>query len=146
MAGTMLLRRRRALGLLAAATAGVIATPLLAACGSDATGATGKRGVFTDEPVAQRVEVAAQPDGTLKWDRAAYQAQAGDVTFVVKNPSPVPHRFGIEGNGITAHGRDLAAGKTGNYTLKGLQAGAYTIVCDFPGHREAGMVAQLVIS
>ncbi|MFN8539335.1 MAG: plastocyanin/azurin family copper-binding protein [Thermomicrobiales bacterium] len=96
--------------------------------------------------MAQRVEVVAAADGALKWDRVAYAAKAGDVTFVVKNPSPLPHRFGVEGNGVSAHSKDLGAGKTGSYTLKGLQAGEYQIVCDFPGHKAAGMVAKLVVS
>lgn len=145
MAGTAPLTRRRALGLLAVATLSVIAPPALAACGTATTGAPDDGG-FTSEPVAQRVEVAALPDGTLQWDRPLYQARAGDVTFVVRNPSPLPHRFGVEGNGISARSGDLAAGKTGTYTRKGLRAGEYTIVCDFPGHRGAGMVARLIVT
>jgi uncharacterized cupredoxin-like copper-binding protein len=146
MRGTGQVTRRRALGLIAAGAAVLVAAPVLAACGSTTAGASGKDGGFTSEPVAQRVEVSAAPDGTLKWDRTAYQAKAGDVTFVVKNPSPVQHRFGVEGNGLNAHSGDLAAGKTGTYTLKGLQAGEYQIVCDYPGHRQAGMVAKLTVT
>jgi uncharacterized cupredoxin-like copper-binding protein len=146
MRGTGRLTRRRALGLLAVGIAGIVATPALAACGSTTAGASGTNGGFTSELVAQRVEVAAARDGALKWDRTMYQAKAGDVTFVVKNPSPIQHRFGVEGNGLNAHGGDLTAGKTGNYTLKGLQPGEYEIVCDYPGHRQAGMVAKLTVS
>ena len=128
-------------------TLSIVALSLaLAACGSTTAGANGSKGGFTSEPVAQRVEVAAARDGTLKWDRTVYEGQAGDVTFVVRNPSPIQHRFGVEGNGLNAHSGDLAAGKTGNYTLRGLQPGEYQIVCDYPGHREAGMVAKLVVS
>ncbi len=146
MQGTGRLRRRQVLGLLAVGTVGLVAAPVLAACGTGTAGASGNSGDFTSELAAQRVEVAASPDGALKWDRTAYAARAGDVTFVVKNPSPLPHRFGVEGNGVSAHSNDLGAGKTGNYTLKGLQAGEYQIICDFPGHRQAGMVAKLTIS
>jgi uncharacterized cupredoxin-like copper-binding protein len=145
MQGTGRLTRRRVLGLLAVGVVGVVATPALAACGSTTAGANGTSGGFSSEPAAQRVEVSAAPDGTLRWDRAAYQAKAGDVTFVVKNPSPIQHRFGVEGNGLNAHSGDLAAGKTGTYTLTGLRAGEYQIVCDYPGHRAAGMVARLTV-
>ena len=146
MQGSGQLTRRRLMGLLAVGVVGIAATPTLVACGSATSGANGTNGGFFSEPVAQRVQVAASPDGALKWDRTSYQAKAGDVTFVVKNPSPIQHRFGVEGQGLNAHGGDLAAGKTGNYTLKGLQPGEYQIVCDYPGHREAGMVAKLVVS
>jgi uncharacterized cupredoxin-like copper-binding protein len=146
MQGVGTLTRRRLLGLLAVGAVGVVATPVLAACGTGTAGASGNNGDFTSELTAQRVEVATSPDGTLKWDRAAYAARAGDVTFVVKNPSPLPHRFGVEGNGVSAHSNDLGAGKTGNYTLKGLQAGEYQIICNYPGHSQAGMVAKLTIS
>ena len=140
--------RRQLLRFLAAATLGIAASPALAACGTGAGGAgDGKQQTaFSSEVVAQTVEVAAAPDGTLRWDRQEYRAQAGDVTFVVRNPSPVAHRFGVEGNGVNAHSPDLLSKKTGSYTLRGLKAGEYTIVCNYPGHREAGMVAKLVVT
>src|SRR5215203_5381456 len=141
-----MLTRRRLLGLLAVGAMGVVAMPVLTACGTETAGASGDPGSFTTELTAQRVEVATSPNGALKWARTLYAAKAGDVTFVVKNPSPLPHRFGIEGNGVSAHSKDLGAGKTGTYTLKGLQAGEYQIICDYPGHKAAGMVAKLVVS
>lgn len=140
------LTRRELLGLIAVGAVGLATVPVLVACGTETAGAGGVAGGFATEQVAQRVEVAASADGALKWDRVAYAAKAGDVTFVVKNPSPLPHRFGVEGNGVSAHSKDLGAGKTGSYTLKGLQAGEYQIVCDYPGHKAAGMVAKLVVS
>ncbi|MFN8538399.1 MAG: hypothetical protein U0232_13095 [Thermomicrobiales bacterium] len=39
----------------------------------------------------------ADASGALKWDRASYEANGGDVTFVVSNPSPLTHNFRIEG-------------------------------------------------
>ncbi len=142
---TPIVTRRRLLGLCAAALGSVV----LGACGGAASGAGDKSqtaGGFSNEVVAQRIAVSTMPDGTLRWDSAVYRAQAGDVTFVVRNPSPVQHRFGVEGQGVNAHGSDLLTGKTGNYTLKGLQAGEYTIVCDYPGHRVAGMLAKLIVA
>jgi plastocyanin len=146
MHGIGRLTRRRVLELLAAGAMGLVATPVLAACGTDTAGSGSKAGGFTNEPAAQRVEVAAARDGAMRWDRAEYAAVAGDVTFVVSNPSMLPHRFGVEGNGVNVHSGNVSPGKTYSYTLKGLRAGEYQIVCDYPGHRQAGMVAKLTVS
>jgi plastocyanin len=102
---------------------------------------------FWSDVTAQQVTVAADPSGALRWDQAEYTAPAGDVTFVVKNPSPVQHQFGIEGNGINYQSGNISGGNTTtNLTLRGLPAGEYQIVCNFPGHKEGGMVAKLIVT
>ncbi|MGN6811963.1 MAG: plastocyanin/azurin family copper-binding protein, partial [Thermomicrobiales bacterium] len=95
--------------------------------------------------VAQKVAVATDPGGALKWDQATFTAQAGDVSFVVTNKSPLTHNFAVEGNGIVAQSADFGANTTNTLTLKGLKAGTYQIVCNYPGHRAAGMVATLIV-
>ncbi len=47
---------------------------------------------------------------------------------------------------MNAHSGDVSPGNTYHYTLKGLRAGEYQIVCDDPGHRQAGMVAKLTVA
>ena len=125
-----------------------------AACGTDPGGAgaaTVKGGSqyggtdFLAEVVAQKVAVTADASMALKWDRTAYSATAGDVTFVVKNPSPIDHQFTVEGNGISYSSPTLKAGATLNLTIKGLKAGQYKILCEIAGHTEAGMVATLTV-
>jgi plastocyanin len=100
---------------------------------------------FTPGTVAQQVQVAADPTGALKWDKASYEAQAGDVTFVVANASPVTHNFAVEGPGVLAQSQNFASKTINSFTLKGLKPGEYLIVCNFAGHREAGMVAKLTV-
>ncbi|MFN8511139.1 MAG: hypothetical protein U0841_00785 [Chloroflexia bacterium] len=79
---------------------------------------------FSSDAVAQKVAVSADASGALKWDRASYEATAGDVTFVVSNPSPLTHNFRIEGPGCRR--RVPFAGKTTqSFTIKGLQPGEY---------------------
>jgi uncharacterized cupredoxin-like copper-binding protein len=117
----------------------------LAACGSLDSGGPATGG-FLDEIVPNQIEVNADPRGTLRWERAAYTGTAGDVTFVVKNPSSVAHNFVLEGNGMKVSSKTIGARKTQNLTLKGLAPGEYTIVCTLPGHREAGMVAKLTLT
>lgn len=119
-------------------------TPTAGPSGAGGTTTSG-RSKFSSTVVAQTVSVAADPSGALKWDRAEYTAAAGDVTFVVVNQSPVPHQFGVEGNGINYASDNLQTGTTTNLTIMGLKAGDYMIVCDYPGHREAGMVAKLTV-
>ena len=94
---------------------------------------------------AQQVLVAADPTGALKWDRAVYEAQAGDVTFVVSNKSSSPHNFAVEGPNMKAQGPNFGANTTTTYTLRGLKPGEYQIICNYPGHRAAGMVTKLIV-
>lgn len=124
---------------------------LLGACGT-ANGSSGsgnssanKGNVFSTETVAQQVAVAADPSGALKWDRSSYEAKAGDISFVVKNASPQPHQFAIEGNGVNYQSANFQANTTHVFTVKNLPAGEYQIVCNYPGHKAAGMVAKLVV-
>jgi plastocyanin len=100
---------------------------------------------FSSEPAAQQIPVAADPSGALKWDKTTYEAQAGDVTFVVTNKSVSTHNFAVEGGNVKAQGKNFGANTTTTYTLKGLAAGEYLIVCNFPGHRDGGMVAKLIV-
>jgi uncharacterized cupredoxin-like copper-binding protein len=146
------LTRRHFLRQVAGGAAGLVALPalsVLAACGAGA-GAAGEdhKGMtgFTTEPAAQVVTVSAAADGTLAWDKEVYEARAGDVTFAVRNPSPVPHRFAVEGNGIKAQSAECKPGELNRYTLKGLQPGEYQLVCTYQGHREASMIARLIVA
>lgn len=100
---------------------------------------------FAAGTVAQQVSVATDPAGTPKWDKTSYEAQAGDVTFVVTNASPVTHNFAVEGPGVLAQSQNFSGKTTNSFTLKGLKPGGYLIVCNFAGHREAGMVAKLTV-
>ena len=100
---------------------------------------------FTSEPAAQQIQVAADPSGALKWDKATYEAQAGDVTFVVTNKSSTFHNFAVEGTNVNAQSKNFGSGSTNTFTIKGLPAGEYVIACNFPGHRSAGMVAKRIV-
>ncbi len=148
--------RRRFLVLAGGAALGAAA---LAACGNTATATTGSASggaggevpngtyggsKFSSAVTAQKVDVAAVANA-LKWDKAQYTATAGDVTFVVKNPTTTSHQFGVEGNGSMYESGDFGPNTTTNLTIKGLKSGTYDIVCNFPGHKAAGMVATLIV-
>ncbi len=133
---SMLWRRGLACSLL------IVLGVALVACGG-AGGAGGSQ--FSNEVVAQRVEVAADPAGALRWDRATYEATAGDITFVVSNPSSMQHQFTLEGNGVTYRSKIFSSNTTNNFTVKALPAGEYQLICDYAGHKQAGMVARLIV-
>lgn len=116
----------------------------VAGCGNVDAGGPASGG-FLDEVLPNRIPVSADPKGALRWEQSSYEGAAGDVTFVVTNPSTIAHNFVLEGNGVKAASKTIAAKKSANLTLKGLAPGEYAIVCTLPGHREAGMVARLVL-
>lgn len=115
------------------------------ATGGDVPSGSYRGSRFWSEVAAQKADVAADPSGALRWDKTEYTATTGDVTFVVKNPSPVQHQFAVEGNGVSYQSGNLSGGSTNNLTIKGLPPGEYLIVCNFPGHKEGGMVAKLTV-
>jgi plastocyanin len=100
---------------------------------------------FYSRTVEQRLKVDADPSGALRWTQEVYIIAAGGVTFEVGNPSAIAHQFGIEGNGINYQSGNLAGRSTTILTIPDLPPGEYPIVCNFPGHREAGMVARLTV-
>ena len=113
----------------------------LVACGGDA----GKGGGFSTETVAQQVQVAADPSGALRWDRGEYEANAGNSSFVVEDARPLPHQFTLAGNGASHRSETLASKTTQTPTVRALPPGEYQIICDYPGHKAAGMVAKLIV-
>jgi len=71
-------------------------------------------------------------------------AKAGKVTFRIKNDGGVEHNFIIENK----PGAAVDAIKSGESKslVTNLARGEYTVFCNIPGHREAGMVAPLKVS
>lgn len=67
--------------------------------------------------------------------------KAGKVTFEIKNTGNLEHNFVITGAGRSPN---VLAKDTTKLELD-LQAGSYTVVCDLPGHKEAGMTGRLEV-
>lgn len=94
----------------------------------------------------------------LMFNPANFEAPAGaEVTLKLTNGGAVEHNFIILKKGAEyTTGADikpediilnakLAAGENGEFTFKIDEAGEYSVVCNVPGHMEAGMVGKLVI-
>lgn len=62
----------------------------------------------------------------------------------VMNDGAVAHNLAIEGTDLKT--ADLGAGEEEALELGDLAAGTYTMFCAIPGHREAGMEAELTVS
>ncbi len=115
-------------------TAGLLLVALVgAACGRPAPPDGTK-------PAGQTVIVAARE---WAFDPAALEAKPGEVTFQVRNDGAVEHNFFIENvrrGGVEA----IQPGQTRSLTVT-VAAGEYTVICNLPGHREAGMVATFKV-
>jgi uncharacterized cupredoxin-like copper-binding protein len=59
----------------------------------------------------------------------------------VTNAGNVQHNLAVEGTGAAT--AMLDAGGSAHLDLSSLKAGDYTVICQVPGHKEAGMTAQL---
>ncbi|MGQ0550340.1 MAG: cupredoxin domain-containing protein [Armatimonadota bacterium] len=69
--------------------------------------------------------------------------KAGNVRFVIKNNGAVEHNFVIKELNVRVEGLQPGMTKEARVDLK---HGTYTVVCDIPGHEEAGMKATLTVT
>ncbi len=116
----------------AAAAAALLALPLTACGGGSSTGG---------DVAGANVTVHAKD--TLSFDKSSYSAPAGNVTIGYVDDGASPHTLRIEGQdqfklAVNSHGQKV----TGSINLA---PGSYTIFCDIPGHRAAGMQATLTV-
>jgi plastocyanin len=113
----------------------------LAGCGDD-----GKRssGPAAPASAAQTLRLSADPDGALKFDKAALTADAGTVRIVMDNPSTLAHGVGVEGSGIDEEGTTVDQGGTSTVTAT-LKSGTYKFYCTVASHRQAGMAGKLTV-
>ena len=87
------------------------------------------------------VKVVAQD---IKFPESRYEAKAGTIAFEYPNEGAALHTLVVEGHEdemkLEANG-----GETDSGTIE-LEPGTYVLYCDVPGHRAAGMEAELVLS
>ena len=112
----------------------------LAACGDDDEDGGSSNGGGGD---SGGLTVTASESGDLSWEPTELNAEAGEVTVTLDNPSPVAHDIEIEGNGVEEKS-DLVTDGTASVTAE-LQRGEYTYYCTVPGHEEAGMTGTLTV-
>jgi uncharacterized cupredoxin-like copper-binding protein len=147
----------------AIALAVVLASGVLAACGSSSNSSktTTQSASPTTTPKQTKTTAAtssggggattalsltASEQGGLSFNAKTLSAKAGTVTIKMTNPSgdSLPHGIAIEGNGVDKDGKTVQPGGTSTVTVK-LKPGTYTFYCPVDGHRSAGMKGTLVV-
>lgn len=117
---------------------------LVAAIRAPSTGAaaTGVQGVSAaGEAAANDVTATIE---LKEWEiTGTLQVPAGNLTIELVNTGSMVHNLAFEGGATSA---DVQPGDTIMFEVGNLEPGTYTIYCAIPGHREAGMVATLVVT
>jgi plastocyanin len=135
------MKKRRA-GIVA--FAGLTAALALGACSSD-DGEKKAGGTTTESTAASASGAALNVEAhDISLTPKELQATAGDVTIRYSNSGAIQHTLLIDG--VSGFKLDVTkTGETDTGTVK-LAPGAYTMYCDIPGHRAAGMEGRLVVS
>jgi plastocyanin len=127
----------------------------LAGCGSSSSNSTSSStstpaatpttSSSTPAAASSSLNLAANPEGQLKYNTTSLTAKAGNVSIDFTNTSPIGHNVTIEAAG----GKIVAATPTfqgGSKTLTAnLKPGTYKFFCSVPGHRMAGMEGTLTV-
>jgi plastocyanin len=135
-------------GALAAATLAVF---LLAACGDDASdggAALGAAGGGAPEPAEPGAGAALTVEAhDIEFDSDAYRITAGPVDIEYRQKGTLPHSLVIEeAGGAAVDGFKLGVGDAdADRGTVDLPPGDYVLYCDVPGHRGAGMEAELQV-
>jgi uncharacterized cupredoxin-like copper-binding protein len=69
--------------------------------------------------------------------------KAGRITFTITNSGAIEHNFVIVQTKFEVDATQPGKSKSGTTTLK---PGTYTIICNIPGHEEAGMKTTLTVT
>jgi uncharacterized cupredoxin-like copper-binding protein len=111
----------------------------LVACGGGGGGTSSKDSVPADALVVKAEDI--------KFDKKEYAAPAGQVTVAYESTGSVVHTLLIYDKDNVQVGEELkvSPGETKVETFD-LPAGTYTMICNIPGHKEAGMTATLTTS
>jgi plastocyanin len=114
--------------------AALIALPL-GACGG---------GSSASGPLAG-ADVTVHAKDTLRFDKSEYTAKAGTIKIGYVNDGNLTHTLVIDGHPEFNKLQVSSKGQSQIGTAQ-LPPGTYQIYCDIPGHRAAGMQANLVVS
>ncbi|MEX2195524.1 MAG: plastocyanin/azurin family copper-binding protein [Thermoleophilaceae bacterium] len=126
--------------------AGAIGSGIITAASSEHGGeehAEASEAAEAPEPAAGGPTLEADPSGALAFDTDTLEAQAGQVTITMDNPSSTPHNVALEGQGVDEEGEVVTEAES--QVSAELQPGEYTFFCSVPGHRQGGMEGTLTV-
>jgi plastocyanin len=90
------------------------------------------------------LEIPADPTGALAFTFSKAVAEAGKITFVSPNESPIQHDIGVRDGGEIGKGAIVGQGGTSRFTAT-LEPGSYTFFCSVAGHEAGGMKGTLTV-
>jgi plastocyanin len=136
-------RSAKVLGALAPVT---VAALLLVACGDDSSDDGKALGAAPDSGPGGGTSLTVEAHD-IEFDRDAYRIAAGPVDIDYVQEGALPHSLVIEASdGATVDAFRLEVGEVdADEGTVDLPAGDYKIFCDVPGHRDAGMEAELQV-
>jgi plastocyanin len=112
------------------------------------TGALAQVGAATAKGTAKeqggKLNIPADPGGSLAYQFADATATAGQVTVDSTNASGTPHDIAVQGPGVSATGKIVQGGGTSTVSVN-LKPGKYEFFCTVPGHRQAGMQGTITV-
>lgn len=115
--------------------AAVIALGTLTACGGGGGGGA----------PAKEMTIEMGENGVWIFEPATIEVKKGEtvkVTLINKDPYQ-PHSFVIPR--LSVKSQQIAANRTGSVTFTPDKAGEFEVICDVPGHKEAGMVGTIIV-
>jgi len=98
-----------------------------------------------EEGTTQVVNVVAKE---FVFEPKEVKVNAGMAKFVVRNEGAVEHDFevvGVAEHGAEHEARLIPPGEAYEVEVE-LKPGTYQIVCNVPGHKDAGMLATIVVN
>ncbi len=115
----------------------------------EAEAAETEEAAAAEEPEApagggEEIALSAVASGDLAFDKDEVEAEAGPVTLVMDNPSPIEHNVSLEGDGLSEEGETVGQGGTSTVSAE-VERGEYTFYCSVPGHQEGGMEGTLTV-
>jgi plastocyanin len=129
---------RRARVVLAVAVAGAVLA--VAGCGEDDGGKAGGSTPAADADLTVEAH-------DIDFDSDEYTVAPGEQRVAYLQEGALRHTLLVEtADGTAVEGFELEVdGSPSDVGTVELEAGSYTLYCDVPGHREAGMEAELVV-
>jgi uncharacterized cupredoxin-like copper-binding protein len=135
MIGRLLLTKRPKAGALIALGA-LIAGAALTGCGTSNSSAASSTG--------SRLEVSGTD--TMKFEPETVHVKAGEaVTIVFKNRGIIVHDYISSGADQNVKLANVLGGREASGTFQATKPGTYQVLCQQPGHKEAGMVGKIIV-
>ena len=92
----------------------------------------------------EELTLSADPGGQLAFDVDRLEAEPGETSLVMDNPSSLQHNVSLEGDGVDEEGPIVGQGGTSTVSAD-LEPGDYTFYCSVLGHRDGGMEGELIV-